>query len=76
MVCWYRSQATRLDLDVIAGETTADLRCIDTTQGILDVLVDEVQAGDHVVIMSNGGFEGLHQRLLALLESGLSRAAG
>ncbi len=76
MVCWYRSQATRLDLDAIAGETTTDLRCIDTTQGILDVLADEVQAGDHVVIMSNGGFEGLHQRLLALLESGLSRAAG
>jgi len=38
----------------------------------IDTLVTQIlahaQAGDHVVIMSNGGFEGLHQKLLAALE--------
>ncbi|CAK0781447.1 UDP-N-acetylmuramate--L-alanyl-gamma-D-glutamyl-meso-2,6-diaminoheptanedioate ligase [Gammaproteobacteria bacterium] len=32
-------------------------------------LTAEVQAGDHVLIMSNGGFEGLPQRLLDALAS-------
>jgi UDP-N-acetylmuramate: L-alanyl-gamma-D-glutamyl-meso-diaminopimelate ligase len=30
-------------------------------------LASEVRAGDHVLIMSNGGFGGLHEKLLALL---------
>ncbi len=35
--------------------------------GILAELVDEARPGDRVLIMSNGGFENIHQRLLALL---------
>ena len=34
---------------------------------LLHSLVAQTLAGDHVVIMSNGGFEGIHQRLLDLL---------
>jgi UDP-N-acetylmuramate: L-alanyl-gamma-D-glutamyl-meso-diaminopimelate ligase len=29
----------------------------------------ECRAGDHVLIMSNGGFGGLHEKLLALLRA-------
>ncbi|WP_044406850.1 UDP-N-acetylmuramate:L-alanyl-gamma-D-glutamyl-meso-diaminopimelate ligase [Thiomicrospira microaerophila] len=37
---------------------------------LLDTLIDQLRAGDHVVMMSNGSFGGLHQRLLrALSES-------
>jgi UDP-N-acetylmuramate: L-alanyl-gamma-D-glutamyl-meso-diaminopimelate ligase len=39
----------------------------DTTAAIIDDLVRFTQPGDHVVIMSNGGFEGIHERLLARL---------
>ncbi|MCU0577906.1 MAG: UDP-N-acetylmuramate:L-alanyl-gamma-D-glutamyl-meso-diaminopimelate ligase [Desulfobacterota bacterium] len=34
------------------------------TEGILDFLRGSLQSGDVVLIMSNGGFDGLHQRLL------------
>lgn len=34
---------------------------------LLQALLAEVQAGDHVLIMSNGGFGGLHGKLLAAL---------
>lgn len=38
----------------------------------LDALVDELavdlQAGDHLVIMSNGGFGGIHQKLIKAME--------
>jgi len=33
------------------------------------ILVEELRAGDRVVLMSNGSFGGLHGRLLAALES-------
>lgn len=35
---------------------------------ILTQLCDEARPGDRVVIMSNGGFGGIHERLLAALE--------
>jgi UDP-N-acetylmuramate: L-alanyl-gamma-D-glutamyl-meso-diaminopimelate ligase len=31
---------------------------------ILDDMEDELKSGDHVVIMSNGSFEGIHQKLI------------
>ena len=34
------------------------------TDSILRFLTGELQSGDVVLIMSNGGFDGLHQRLL------------
>jgi UDP-N-acetylmuramate: L-alanyl-gamma-D-glutamyl-meso-diaminopimelate ligase len=42
-------------------------------EGLLERLLDELQSGDHVVLMSNGGFQGLPR----LLEQALSsRKAG
>ncbi len=37
--------------------------------GLIDSIVPELQAGDRVLIMSNGGFGGLHDRLLAALRA-------
>jgi len=37
--------------------------------GLEAILVEELRAGDRVVLMSNGSFGGLHGRLLAALES-------
>jgi len=34
---------------------------------LLQALLAAVRAGDHVLIMSNGGFGGLHAKLLAAL---------
>ena len=39
------------------------------SQQIIDHLVQTVQAGDQVVIMSNGGFDNIHQRLIEALQS-------
>ncbi len=38
-----------------------------TVEGVLTRLLATVRPGDHIVIMSNGGFGGLHQRLLEAL---------
>jgi UDP-N-acetylmuramate: L-alanyl-gamma-D-glutamyl-meso-diaminopimelate ligase len=36
---------------------------------LLPVLLDELEAGDVALIMSNGGFDGIHKRLLNALET-------
>src|SRR5205085_3870629 len=35
-----------------------------STQDIINYVASEARAGDHVVIMSNGGFDNIHNRLL------------
>jgi UDP-N-acetylmuramate: L-alanyl-gamma-D-glutamyl-meso-diaminopimelate ligase len=43
-------------------------RYVPDVGAIVDVLAREVRDGDIVVVMSNGGFGGIHARLLAALE--------
>jgi len=62
-------QSEDLDWD-IESEITDLNQSIDvfsSTQAIIDKLLIEVREGDHIVIMSNGGFENIHQRLIDAL---------
>ncbi len=36
----------------------------ENTQGIVDFLVEEARSGDVILVMSNGGFDNIHERLL------------
>jgi UDP-N-acetylmuramate: L-alanyl-gamma-D-glutamyl-meso-diaminopimelate ligase len=47
-----------------------------TVEAILEAVVKSVQAGDHVLIMSNGGFGGIHHRLLERLREAGARGEG
>ncbi|KRT53880.1 UDP-N-acetylmuramate:L-alanyl-gamma-D-glutamyl-meso-diaminopimelate ligase [endosymbiont of Ridgeia piscesae] len=42
----------------------------DSSEAIIEALAETAQPGDHLLIMSNGGFEGLHRRLLERLGRG------
>ncbi|MET0066599.1 MAG: UDP-N-acetylmuramate:L-alanyl-gamma-D-glutamyl-meso-diaminopimelate ligase [Candidatus Thiodiazotropha sp.] len=39
------------------------------TQAMVDQVMQRVQPGDHLLVMSNGGFEAIHQRLLDALQA-------
>ncbi|MDR2213167.1 MAG: UDP-N-acetylmuramate:L-alanyl-gamma-D-glutamyl-meso-diaminopimelate ligase [Pseudomonadales bacterium] len=75
-VLWYKSAETKLDLDAIAQAAPCAFHALDATGAILDWLLRELRAGDQVVIMSNGGFEGLQQRLREALQARELAAAG
>ncbi|WP_137165511.1 UDP-N-acetylmuramate:L-alanyl-gamma-D-glutamyl-meso-diaminopimelate ligase [Salinimonas lutimaris] len=38
--------------------------CFNDVQEIVEAVALQTQPGDHILVMSNGGFEGIHQRLL------------
>ena len=60
-----RFSSERLVEDLIKNRLNA--YCFLNTDRLLDALLKKVQAGDVVLIMSNGGFDDIHQRLLQQL---------
>jgi UDP-N-acetylmuramate: L-alanyl-gamma-D-glutamyl-meso-diaminopimelate ligase len=44
-------------------------RCEDDLEALIEALAKEARAGDHVLIMSNGGFGGIHGKLLDRLSA-------
>jgi len=40
-----------------------------SVQAIIDQIVSETRPGDHILIMSNGGFGGIHEKLLSRLQA-------
>jgi len=46
--------------------------CID---GLVEQVVKAAKPGDHVLCMSNGGFGGIHDKLLAALRGQQGRAS-
>ena len=45
----------------------ASQQVLSSTETIIEHIINNAQADDAIVIMSNGGFEGIHQRLLTAL---------
>jgi UDP-N-acetylmuramate: L-alanyl-gamma-D-glutamyl-meso-diaminopimelate ligase len=45
----------------------------DTVDALIERVVAEARPGDHVLCMSNGGFGGIHGKLLAALEAAAAR---
>jgi UDP-N-acetylmuramate: L-alanyl-gamma-D-glutamyl-meso-diaminopimelate ligase len=44
-------------------------RCEADLAALVTAIAREAREGDHVLVMSNGGFGGIHQKLLAALAS-------
>jgi UDP-N-acetylmuramate: L-alanyl-gamma-D-glutamyl-meso-diaminopimelate ligase len=55
--------------DLVHGIQTAGGhgRFLESVDAIVSALASELRAGDHVVVLSNGGFGGIHEKLLAAL---------
>jgi UDP-N-acetylmuramate: L-alanyl-gamma-D-glutamyl-meso-diaminopimelate ligase len=56
-------------LDAILKTFPQPTALFDNVENMVENLKGELQSGDHVVVMSNGGFGGIHQKLLNALET-------
>ncbi len=62
----------RLSTEQIVADLQAggvDARFIPATDDIVRAVAKDARAGDLVIVMSNGGFDNIHQKLLAALEA-------
>jgi UDP-N-acetylmuramate: L-alanyl-gamma-D-glutamyl-meso-diaminopimelate ligase len=60
----------RLDVELLVRDVNAGgvrARTLPGTARIIETITREAAPGDVVVIMSNGGFDNIHQRLLEAL---------
>jgi UDP-N-acetylmuramate: L-alanyl-gamma-D-glutamyl-meso-diaminopimelate ligase len=64
-----RLSPERLVEDLAAAGRNA--RYVPDVDAIVEILAREVREGDIVVVMSNGGFGGIHAKLLAALDDGV-----
>ncbi len=55
------------EIDDLLGGLGDRLHVHDRTASIVEQVAGSATAGDHILVMSNGGFEGIHQRLLDAL---------
>jgi UDP-N-acetylmuramate: L-alanyl-gamma-D-glutamyl-meso-diaminopimelate ligase len=49
------------------GEKSA---CFEELGSLVNAVAAQARSGDHVLVMSNGGFGGIHAKLLDALKSG------
>ena len=63
-------QAPNVNWDVTGTFSALGTRAsvIRDVDALVDAVMSEVQRGDHIVVMSNGGFGGFHDRLIDRLE--------
>jgi len=66
-VLWFQPEGMDWDIQSVADAGEPAAQVFSSTQAIIDYLVQHAAAGDKVVIMSNGGFEDIHRRLLHAL---------
>jgi UDP-N-acetylmuramate: L-alanyl-gamma-D-glutamyl-meso-diaminopimelate ligase len=57
-------------LQEIANAIGPRARVFDRVQSIIDYLKTSSRSGDHILVMSNGGFENIHKRLIEALGHG------
>lgn len=58
------------DLQPVASKLDGKGCVISSVDNAVKHLQSELAGGDHVLIMSNGGFDGIHDKLLTALEAG------
>jgi UDP-N-acetylmuramate: L-alanyl-gamma-D-glutamyl-meso-diaminopimelate ligase len=57
------------DAGAVFGRMGARARCIDDLEHLVGAVSAEARSGDHVLVMSNGGFGGIHEKLLDRLSA-------
>ncbi len=62
-------EPTNLSWSLKSHAEQARAMCFNSTQEIIATVLDKATKNDHILIMSNGGFEAIHTRLLDELKS-------
>jgi UDP-N-acetylmuramate: L-alanyl-gamma-D-glutamyl-meso-diaminopimelate ligase len=68
-VYWFQPPGMDWSLDSVVAESPVPATVVANVDELVDQVAAEARAGDQVVVMSNGGFGGIHQKLLDQLQA-------
>jgi UDP-N-acetylmuramate: L-alanyl-gamma-D-glutamyl-meso-diaminopimelate ligase len=65
----YQSPGLDWSLEAVAAALPVPVAVLSSVEGMVRSVVAAARPGDHVLVMSNGGFGGIHDRLLVALQT-------
>lgn len=68
-VIFYQADNIKLDLNSISKEMGNKCSIYTQIDDVIQAAASQSRAGDHIVIMSNGAFDNIHQRLIERLQT-------
>lgn len=68
-ICLFQPEGLDWNLSDVIAKSITPACLFSSTDKIIGHLVAQATGGDHILIMSNGGFEAIHQRLLDALDA-------
>lgn len=68
-VYWYQPPGLDWDLEGVVQDSPVSAQLCTDSGDMVQRVIASAAAGDHVVIMSNGGFDGIHQSLVTELQA-------
>ncbi len=74
MVFCMRPKDENWNLDSVLADFPQVTKAFDDVQSLVEELADQLKSGDHVIVMSNSGFDDIHTRLLHRIERRLCNA--
>jgi UDP-N-acetylmuramate: L-alanyl-gamma-D-glutamyl-meso-diaminopimelate ligase len=74
LVIWYQPEGMDWSLQSVVAASDGRAQVERSITSIVSHLAELASSGDHIVIMSNGGFGGIHQQLMAALMAGSESA--
>ena len=69
LVFWYQNPRIDWDIQAVAQACSVPAKATADIQSLLALTIGAISENTHIVIMSNGGFEDFHQRLIQDLQS-------
>jgi UDP-N-acetylmuramate: L-alanyl-gamma-D-glutamyl-meso-diaminopimelate ligase len=68
-VYWYQPAGLDWDIQAVVDDSKVAAELCTQTHDMVQRVVGDARPGDHVVIMSNGAFDGIHQLLLTTMQA-------
>ncbi|GHC25523.1 UDP-N-acetylmuramate:L-alanyl-gamma-D-glutamyl-meso-diaminopimelate ligase [Aidingimonas halophila] len=68
-VFWYQPEGLDWSLEAVVQQSPVPARLVSSIDEIVSAVVTHARSGDRIVVMSNGGFGGIHEKLLSALEA-------
>jgi len=69
LTLWKQPKASDLNLEQVIANSEKPAKIFNSIDEIIAFLVEYSVSGDQIVIMSNGGFDGIHEKLMNALEN-------
>ncbi|MCH8264876.1 MAG: hypothetical protein IIC10_05705 [Proteobacteria bacterium] len=70
MVVWQQPEQSKLDFEALVADSEVPAYVFSEVDEIVSFLEENCRAGDRIVVMSNGGFGRIHEKLLQAFDPG------